>query len=147
MSKKNVRPSVEFTQICGIALAHPGVSVEEKAGWIKVSGPHGDRGPRVYIQRKAQVRQVDLSMMGAPEGSFASDGKNGSVEAHLDLASPAWAASFAACLDLVASSTPVQSAKSKARPSLALLTKTGDSSPDLVAEATSSAALIGADVV
>lgn len=143
MSKNVVRASVPFTAISSVILANAvGVSIEEKSAWVKVSGPRGNKGPRIYIQRKENVRQVDLSGMGVPEGCVPSDGDNGTVSAHLDLSSDGWEAALVACIAIVAGSSPAAPAPKPGRPSLFTsstaptgLTSTGDSSPESVVEA------------
>ncbi len=148
MSKNVVRASVPFTAISSVILANAvGVSIEEKSAWVKVSGPRGNKGPRIYIQRKENVRQVDLSGMGVPEGCVPSDGDNGTVQAHLDLAGD-WEAALVRAIALVAASSTAQApgAQKATRPSLFTsstaptgLTSTGDSSPESVVEAVAQA--------
>ena len=66
-----------------------GVRQEDKAAWIKVYGPHGDQGPRIYIAKQVRVRQIDLSDFGKGwVGTLPLKAPNGRVQAHLDMEDP-----------------------------------------------------------
>ena len=88
MAKKNtIRPAVKFdsfkSAIKELKAEGAQLTVQELKGWVKVEGP---TGCRLYIQKSDDVRQVDLSAFGADmPGPVESDGKNGNVQAHLDL--------------------------------------------------------------
>lgn len=69
-----------------LSNAPEGISIEDKAAWIKISGPHGDDGPRMYIARQVRIRQVDLSGFGKGfVGTVPLKAPNGRVQAHLDM--------------------------------------------------------------
>lgn len=103
------RPGIAFDNMIEICNDVPGVNVEEKAGWIKVSGPHGDSGPRIYLQRRNLVRQVDFSNFAEEQLEKLSptlipaEG-NGKVQAQLDLSKDGWDMTLKLALQIVATS-------------------------------------------
>jgi hypothetical protein len=120
---KSVRPSVSFTALVaaikecrdhGVELA-----VDEKASWLKISAPNGNR---VYIARQDRVKQVDLSGFGSGwEGTTQLERLNGSVQAHLDLTDEAAAVSALKTILSTMGDVPNESKRSggkAARPSI-----------------------------
>lgn len=103
----------EFTAILDrmTAEGYPLV-VDEKAGWVKVFGPAGPNGPRLYIARRDVVRQVDLSGFGADfeQGPgcpvLGPEAKNGSVTGHLNLLHDDVLDNFEMLLMVVAAAAP-----------------------------------------
>lgn len=81
---------IEFSTVLDLIgrLRSSGVPllVEEKSGWLKVSGPGGDRGRRVYVAKRDTVRRVDVSGFGAGvPGTTPPPRPNGAVQALLDM--------------------------------------------------------------
>ncbi len=115
------RPGVAFEDAISICMKTKGVKVEEKAGWIKVSGPHGDAGPRVYLQRRNTVRQVDLSNFADEqiedlgEGAVPAPRDNGRVQAQLDLTAEGWKDALSDALSIVAHSAATGDPRSRGR--------------------------------
>lgn len=81
-----MRTGIKFEAIEAVLNARPStVKFEDKKNWLKFEGPSG---LRLYVAKQKLVRQIDLSGFGKGlPGTIAPTKHNGSVEAHLDLAS------------------------------------------------------------
>ncbi|HYF54553.1 MAG TPA: hypothetical protein VEA41_09865 [Salinarimonas sp.] len=104
-SSRGINMEMVMKFIEGRIATIPGITLEHKSAWLFVGGPHGTKGPRMYIAKQKFTRQVDLSGCGrdllgfdpsSPNANNAVFGDywpgavplkahNGAVRAHLDL--------------------------------------------------------------
>ena len=101
MSKKS---GIEFEAFKSILEGElpEGVSIEDKAAWVKIEGPHGNDGPRMYVAKQVRVREVHLSAFGKGfVGTIPPKDLNGRVQAYLDLEDPNALSHFRMLLEML----------------------------------------------
>lgn len=108
-------PGIEMSLIDLVVSSRPAnVRLEDKAAWLKLEGPGGQR---VYIAKQKTCRRIDLSDFGKDwVGTVPLKAPNGRVQAHLDLAHPHALTHLAMLLELIASMPKVEKEKTDRRP-------------------------------